>query len=171
MAPPTTRPLKDPEQYYAYVWRLDGVAIWVGHGHNVRGNPTPRNVTGRPTALAKVLAKRWREIQREVYPCGSRELAIQKEIDLTVSLKPLYNSVVGFAGFAGKRHSEETKQRIRETGLGRKPSDLCRQKASERMTERNRASPPRKGKRCSEEHRRKLSEAAKRRYANRRNRG
>jgi len=42
MAMPRKRPLADPNQYYAYVWRLDGQVIWVGQGKDNRGRPTCR---------------------------------------------------------------------------------------------------------------------------------
>jgi hypothetical protein len=161
--PPRRRPCDDLEQFYAYVWRLDDVVIWVGQGHGLRGVPSRRNVTGRPEDLVELLNARWQEIQMEAFPCNSQEEARRLEVSLTVKLLPLYNEAVGFAGFKGRTHSESTKSQMSSSNTGRPASDLCKQKSSERMTERNRTNPPRKGKTCSKEHRRKLSEAAKQR--------
>jgi len=63
----------------------------------------------------------------------------------------------------GSSLSEETKKLISESLRGRKPSELCRKKSAERAAVRNVTNPPRKGKACSAEHRRKLSESAKKR--------
>lgn len=70
--------------------------------------------------------------------------------------------MIGNKNLVGHHHSEETRRRISEANLGRPVSDLCRLKSSQRAIERNRVNPPRKGKTCSAEHRRKLSEARKR---------
>lgn len=51
----------------------------------------------------------------------------------------------------GKKHSEETKEKIRQKAIGRKHSEEHKRKISEAH----------KGKRLSEEHKRKLSEAQK----------
>lgn len=73
--------------------------------------------------------------------------------------------MLGNNNLLGHRHSEETKKRLSEAGKGRRPSDLCIQKFTERTILNNINNPPRKGKKCSPEHRRKLSEAARRRHA------
>ena len=59
----------------------------------------------------------------------------------------------------GHVHSAETRKKIGSSSEGRKPSLLCRQKARERAIERNKTNPPRKGKKNSLEHNRKVSEA------------
>lgn len=74
--------------------------------------------------------------------------------------------MIGNQQLLGHKPSEETRAKLSAANKGRPVSDLCRQKSSERTTARNRTNPPRKGKTCSEEHRRKLSEAAKRRSRN-----
>lgn len=164
MPPPIKRPLKDPNQFYAYVWTLDREVIWVGFGHNHRGRPIPSNTTGRPLVLANLLRRRWKDIDYKIYPCVSKVCAQRLEVFLTKRLKPKYNTAIGFAGFEGRTHSDDAKDAIRKASTGRTLSDLGRKKASERMTERNRLNPPRKGRTCSEEHRRKVSEARKAYY-------
>lgn len=67
-----------------------------------------------------------------------------------------YNAGVGGEGgahFKGRKHSEETKQRISESGKGKEISILCRQRTSE--ANRNRV--------ISDETRMKLSDIAKNR--------
>lgn len=61
----------------------------------------------------------------------------------------------------GHVHSEETRAKISNALRGREVSEKTRVSASQRMTERNKVNPPRKGKVCSEEHKRKVSEARK----------
>lgn len=60
----------------------------------------------------------------------------------------------------GVKHSKKVKLKIGKALKGRKPSALARQKASERMRERNLNNPPRKGKKCSEIHKNKVRLAA-----------
>ena len=71
--------------------------------------------------------------------------------------------MLGNKNLLGYSHTDETREKISSLLKGRQPSTLARQKASERMVERNTTNPPRKGKKCSAEHRRKLSEAARKR--------
>ena len=77
--------------------------------------------------------------------------------------------MLGNKNLLGHKHSEETKLKISESSSGRTLSPLGRQKASERLKVRNariRAGEivsHRKGIPLTEEHKRKLSEAAKRR--------
>lgn len=73
--------------------------------------------------------------------------------------------MLGNKHLLGHKHSEETKAKLRKASTGRPASELCKQKSSERLRLQNQINPPRKGKKCSEEHRRKLSEAAKRRHS------
>lgn len=161
MAPPIKRPLPDPKQFYAYVWRLDGEVIWVGHGHNHRGRPLKSNTSGRPNGLAELLITSWDRIEYEIRPCASREEAISEEVRLTKLLAPRFNVAIGFAGFAGHQHTAESLELIKAASTGRPVSDICRIKSSQRATARNITNPPRKGKKCSEEHKRKMSEARK----------
>lgn len=163
MPPQRKRPFRDTERFYAYVWWLDDEPIWVGQGHNLRGIPSRSNVTGRPPELAEIVRSRWKEINVGIYPAENQQEAREIEVRLTLELRPKYNTAVGFAGFAGHKHADSTKELIRQSSTGRPASELCKAKSAERARERNRNNPPRKGKRCSEEHRRKLSEAAKRR--------
>jgi hypothetical protein len=69
----------------------------------------------------------------------------------------------------GYKHTPEARAKISATSKGRKPSLLCRQKSAERCRLRNITNPPRKGKVCSEEHKRKVKEAALLRYQLKRN--
>lgn len=161
MATPRKRPLKDSEQFYAYIWKLGEEVIWVGYGHDNRGRPSKCNTSGRPKALVSLLKTKWNKIQYEVFPCKSRQEARELEVKLTLDLNPKYNIAVGFAGFAGKQHKEESKRKISAKSLGRPASELCKQKSRERMIERNKKFPPRKGVKCSEEHKKKVSESHK----------
>lgn len=65
--------------------------------------------------------------------------------------------MIGNQHLVGHKHTSETKAKISIKGKGRSPSALCRKKASERMKKMNQLQPPRKGKKCSLEHKRKLS--------------
>lgn len=203
MAMPRKRPLVDPNQYYAYVWRLDGEVLWVGQGKNNRGRPTCRaSWSGRPESLIQVLKERANDIDWEVIACSSKAESEDVERWLIKEVKPRFNTAPQKGGWKGMhsaegldnirraqqgrvlseeeclvrsrrmkgnknlfghKHTEVTKTRISESLIGRQPSELCKLKASERMAARNVTNPPRKGKPCSPEHRRKLSEAAKRR--------
>lgn len=83
----------------------------------------------------------------------------------------LSESLRGNQNLLGHKHSTETKAKISAAGKGRKMtlSDEERSLRSERVRERNRTNPPRKGKTCSPEHRRKLSES--KRLSNARHKG
>jgi hypothetical protein len=194
------RPLEDPNQYYAYVWRLRGKVIYVGYGKNNRCRPDCKSSWGgRCSSLIDMLRGNYEKIKVEVIPQASRELAWETERKLIALLKPKYNTAPGVGGYPGMHttqglhnigsaasrthtaaeresarlrmlgnkhllghtHTKETRQKISQTLKGRKPSDLCRQKARERAVERNTTNPPRKGVPCSPEHRAKLSAAAK----------
>lgn len=74
--------------------------------------------------------------------------------------------MLGNKNLLGHKHTEETKAKISKAGKGRSVSDLTRQKSRERMIERNRTNPPRKGKKCSKEHKAKVSIAHKLRNKN-----
>ena len=203
MAMPRKRPLQDPNQQYAYVWRLDGEVIWVGCGKNNRCRPECKaSWGGRPTELIRVLKVKRFLIVVEVLPCESKPEAIELERKLIAELKPKYNTATQAGGWKGMHseeglksisqanlgkqhtdefkehrrqlmlgnqnllghiHTEETRGKIGAKAKGRPVSELCRQKSRERMIERNRLNPPRKGKLVSEEHRRKISIAAKNR--------
>jgi group I intron endonuclease len=65
------------------------------------------------------------------------------------------------APMTGRYPSEETRQKLSESGKGRKVSDETRQKLSKTMKEQNINPPSQKGKKRTEEHKRKLSEALK----------
>lgn len=202
MSMPRKRPLEDPNQYYAYVWRYKNRVIWVGAGKNNRGRPDCKSSwSGRPKALVDLLERHRHRIKVEVFPCTSQQEARELEERLIAELNPKYNTAPHYGGWKGMhtpeglaniakvqkervqsleerkaksrrmkgnknllghKHSEETKAKISQSNKGRKPSALCRQKSSERATERNKTNPPRKGKKCPAEHRRKLSEARKR---------
>jgi hypothetical protein len=77
----------------------------------------------------------------------------------------------------GKKMSEDQKQKLREINLGKKASDATRKKLSDRLKGRivsqetrdkiaaaNKGGIGRTGQTLSEEHKKKISEAAKRRY-------
>lgn len=197
------RPLVDPNQYYAYVWRYQDEVVWVGQGKNNRCRPECKSSWGgRPHGLIELLGIHRHEINVEVFPCESQEESVDLERYLIDKLSPVFNTatqrggwkgmhteeglrkiaeaqtgrevsddvkegrsirMLGNQNLLGHTHTEESKQLIANSAKGRKPSETCKTKSSARMFERNRTNPPRKGKVCSDEHRRKLSEAAKRR--------
>jgi hypothetical protein len=153
------RPLQDPNQYYTYVWRYEGKVIYVGQGHNNRGRPSKCNIVGRPQLLAELLSTQWHRITYDIFPCQSQQEAREMEIKLTLELQPQFNVALGFAGFASHNHSKESRCKIGNSLKGHIVSDLCRQKARERAIERNKTNPPRRGKKNSLDHNRKISEA------------
>ena len=205
MSMPRKRPLENPKQFYAYVWRLKDKVIWVGCGRGNRGRPTCRACwSGRPKELKDLLREHCNEIDVTILPCDSQSEARLFEELLIKELEPAYNiaphyggwksmhspeglariskantgravsdkvresrrsRMIGNQNLLGHTHTEETKSKISAANKGRPISDLCREKASQRASERNVLNPPRKGKKCSAEHKRKLSEARRRWWA------
>ena len=76
----------------------------------------------------------------------------------------------GNKNLEGHVHSEETRRKISETSKGRKPSQLCIEKSRQRMIERNKTAPPRKGATLSEETKKKLREVRLRYFADKQGR-
>lgn len=145
MAFPRRRPLEDPNQYYAYVWRLDGEVLWVGQGKNNRGRPTARACwNGRPQALREVLLARCKEIDWEVIPCSSKKESEDVERRLIKELKPKYNTAPQKGGWKGM-HSPQGLDNIRKAQLGRPVSEEVRQQRRLRML----GNTLRKGKTCT----------------------
>lgn len=133
MAMTRKRPLEDPNQYYTYVWKLDGEVLWVGQGKNNRGRPTAKACwNGRPEALKAILRKRCAEIEWTVFPCDSKADSEDLERKLIIELKPKYNTATQKGGWKGM-HSAEGIANIRKAQIGRPTSPELREKRRQRM--------------------------------------
>ena len=133
MAMPPKRPLSDPNQYYAYVWRLKGEVLWVGHGKNNRGRPTCKaSWSGRPEGLIEVLQLSRFLIEVEVHPCSNKQEARNLERSLIEKLQPKFNTVPGVGGYKGM-HTPQGLENIRKAQLGRVCSQEEREARSKRM--------------------------------------
>jgi NUMOD3 motif len=157
MAMPRRRPLRNPKEFYAYIWRYKGEVIYVGQGRNNRGRPTCKSSwSGRCLELRNLLeVARW-EIDVEILPCKSEQESVNKEKELITALKPRYNRSPSRGGFKGM-HTPEGLERIRQAATGRECSEELRHKRSERMVGNTNLL----GHVHTEETRKKMSEASK----------
>lgn len=116
--------------------------------------------------------KIWTTEQREAIGAGQRGRKHSLEQRQALSLR-----LMGNQHLLGHHPTLETRQKIsnslsetyeknlREFGRKVNITEEDRIQRGERLKENNKTNPPRKGKKCSSEHRRKLSEAKKRYYA------
>ena len=137
MVMPRKRPLLDPTQYYAYVWRLNGEVIWVGQGKDNRGRPTARACwNGRPDALRRVLQDWCREIEWRVFACESKDRSVDLERKLIRLLKPKYNTAPQKGGWKGM-HTEAGLKRIAAASTGNPVTDAQREARRENARKMN----------------------------------
>lgn len=133
MVMPRKRPLKNPNQYYVYVWRYRGKVIYVGQGKNNRGRPDCKaSWSGRRWELVKLLEERNALIRAEIIPCKSQQASRTLESKLIAALKPKFNRAPGYGGYSGM-HSEIGLNNIRECRLGRRHSKKIRAAISRRL--------------------------------------
>lgn len=157
MPMPRKRPLKDPNQPYAYFWVLGERVIYVGQGKNNRCRPLCKaSWSGRSPKLINLLQRRASEIYVVVIPCSNRKEAIDAERELIKILKPVYNRAPQHGGWKGM-HTDKGKENISKAQTGRETSEEVRQGRSERM----RGNQLFAGHKHSEETKAKLSQASK----------
>lgn len=158
MAMPRKRPFENPNQYYSYLWALDGEAIYVGYGHNSRCRPGS-SLGGRSAALIDLLKQRQSEIDIFVFEAASREDAKKDERMLLSVIKTSYNAAPGCGGYSGM-HTKRDLANMRAANLGRKHAEEFKAAISARLIGNKHLL----GHVHSEATRKKLSIAGKGRY-------
>jgi hypothetical protein len=128
-------------KYYVYIQKLDGAVIYTGKGTGNRRYDKAR----RSNRWHDIVGDRISEVKSEIVKrFDNEEEAYQFEEKLIERYKSIGQSKANIN--IGRKHSLEIKQLISKKGQGKNNSMY--------------------GKKFSEEHRRKLSEGQRRRYAN-----
>ena len=146
-------------EYYTYAYlREDGSPYYVGKGKGNRIHSNANRVFNPPPKERRIFLKQ-NLTEQDAFKHEVYMIAVLGRKDLNTGiLQNRSGGGVGGGAMKGRKHSEETKQRMREKALGRKMSKEAREKMSSShlgIQYPNRKSPGPQ----TEEHKRKRVEA------------
>lgn len=149
------------EEYYTYLWlREDGTPYYVGKGKGIRGVKGYNHRFHAPQDTSRIIFQYWPS-EKDAFAAEIFLIEFYGREDLKTGC--LLNMTAGGEGvrcytknvWIGRKHSEISRQKQRQAKLGRKLSSEHRKKISE-------AGRKRKGEKRSNEVREKMREVTKR---------
>ena len=151
----------NPKRFYTYAYlREDRTPYYIGKGSGRRIYGKNGRPCGKPKDKSRIIFLKQNLTEEEAFKHEVYMIVIFGRIDLGTGI--LYNRTAGGDGISGMIHSEKTNRKIGESNKGKNHTEESKEKIREKTKGKNNFW---YGKSLSKEHKKKLSEVKKGKYA------
>jgi hypothetical protein len=144
----------NPNRFYTYAYlRNDRTPYYIGKGSGNRINDKTARPCGKPKDKSRIIFLKQNLTEEEAFQHEKYMIAVFGRKDLGTGI--LYNKTDGGEGVSGRIQSDETRKKISDSNKGKRRGKKHSEESKRKISE------ARKGKPRSEETKRKMSESTK----------